>query len=207
MAHQHSSEVILVPADNFDRVALFLSKLFSPLFGFIAGYGIAVFAAEHPSTAFRWAGLSMLIQIMPVLVLYRFRLRQGRYSDPDMSRRSDRNEVYLLGGASMLTAVAVLRYYGAPLAITQLALDFFLIGALCGVVNVWWKISMHASAIAAVATIATMQSRSLGIVLWLTAAAVAWARLHTRNHTPGQVAAGTVLATVVVYAVHRYMVL
>jgi membrane-associated phospholipid phosphatase len=143
---------------------------------------------------------------MPVLVLYRFRMRQGRYSDPDMSRRSDRNEVYALGAVSMLTAVVVMRYYGAPLAIVQLALDFFLIGAVCGVVNVWWKISMHASAIAAVATIATMQSRSLGIVLWLTAAAVAWARLHTRNHTPGQVAAGTILATVVVYAVHRYMV-
>ncbi|MFM2033110.1 MAG: hypothetical protein RLZZ297_1875 [Chloroflexota bacterium] len=206
MAQHQSSEVILVPEDNFDRVALFLSKLFSPLFGFLAGYGIAVFAADNPRSALWWAGLSMLIQIMPVLVLYRFRMRQGRYSDPDMSRRSDRNEVYALGAVSMLTAVVVMRYYGAPLAIVQLALDFFLIGAVCGVVNVWWKISMHASAIAAVATIATMQSRSLGIVLWLTAAAVAWARLHTRNHTPGQVAAGTILATVVVYAVHRYMV-
>lgn len=206
MAHHHSSDVILVAEDNFDRVALFLSKFFSPLFGFIAGYGFAVFAAEQPLESLRWAGLSMLIQILPVLVLYRIRLSQGRYSDPDMSRRSDRHEVYLLGGVSMLTAVVVLRYYGAPLAIAQLALDFFLIGAACGVVNVWWKISMHASAIAAVATIATMQSRSLGIVLWLTAAAVAWSRLHTRNHTPGQVAAGTVLATVVVYAVHRFMV-
>jgi hypothetical protein len=35
---------------------------------------------------------------------------------------------------------------------------------------------MHASAIAAVATIATLQSRSLGAVFWCIVVAVAWSR-------------------------------
>ena len=206
MAHHNStSDVMLVPTERIDRIALFLSKFFSPLFGFIGGYSIAVLGAEEPRVVLRWAVLAMCMQIVPVLILYRIRLRQGRYSDPDMSKRSDRTEVYILGAVSMLTAVLVLGYYGAPASITQLATSFFVIGAACGVINAWWKISMHASAIAAVATIATMQSRSLGIVFWMVVAAVAWSRLHTRNHTAGQVAAGTVLATMVVYVVHRYI--
>ncbi|MFM2308204.1 MAG: hypothetical protein RLY87_324 [Chloroflexota bacterium] len=206
MAHTNpTSDVMLVPTDNIDRIALLLSKIFSPLFGFIGGYSIAVLGAEDQRAVLGWALLAMSIQIVPVLILYRIRLRQGRYSDPDMSKRSDRTEVYILGAVSMLTAVLVMRYYGAPASITQLAASFFCIGAACGVINVWWKISMHASAIAAVATIATMQSRSLGIVFWMVVAVVAWSRLHTRNHTPGQVAAGTILATMVVYVVHRYI--
>ena len=169
MAHSKiPSDVMLVPADNLDRIALFLSKLFSPLFGFIGGYTVVVLAAQDQRAVLGWAMLSMGIQIIPTLILYRM-------------------------------------YYGAPASITQVALSFFLIGAACGVINVWWKISMHASAIAAVATIATMQSRSLGMVFWMVVAMVAWSRLRTRNHSSGQVAAGTVLATMVVYVVHRYI--
>ncbi len=206
MAHSKiPSDVMLVPADNLDRIALFLSKFFSPLFGFIGGYSVVVFVAEDQRAVLGWAMLSMGIQIIPTLILYRIRLSQGRYSDPDMSKRTDRNEVYILGAVSMLTAVLVMGYYGAPASITQVALSFFLIGAACGVINVWWKISMHASAIAAVATIATMQSRSLGMVFWMVVAMVAWSRIRTRNHSSGQVTAGTVLATMVVYVVHRYI--
>jgi membrane-associated phospholipid phosphatase len=51
-----------------------------------------------------------------------------------------------------------------------------------------------------------MQSRSLGAVFWLIVLAVAWSRLHTRNHTRGQVIAGTLLATTVVYVMYRYIV-
>ena len=46
MAHHNtSSDVMLVPTERIDRIALFLSKFFSPLFGFIGGYSIAVLAA------------------------------------------------------------------------------------------------------------------------------------------------------------------
>jgi len=100
----------------------------------------------------------------------------------------------------------VLSVYNAPASVLALAASFLAIAVLCGIVNIWWKISMHASSIAAVATIATMQSRSLGAVFWLIVLAVAWSRLHTRNHTRGQVVAGTVLATTVVYVMYRYIV-
>ena len=46
MAHHNtSSDVMLVPIERIDRIALFLSKFFSPLFGFIGGYSIAVLGA------------------------------------------------------------------------------------------------------------------------------------------------------------------
>jgi len=132
-------------------------------------------------------------------------LRQGRLSDPEMSNRKERNEAYLLGGISMTIALGVLIYAEAPTSIVALAASFLLVAVLSGIVNVWWKISMHASAIAAVATLATMQSRSLGAVFWVLVVLVAWSRLHTRNHTLGQVIAGTICAATVVYLVYRFI--
>ena len=70
MAHHNStSDVMLVPTERIDRIALLLSKFFSPLFGFIGGYSIAVLGAEEPRVVLRWAVLAMCMQIVPVLIL------------------------------------------------------------------------------------------------------------------------------------------
>lgn len=198
--------VMLEAQDGRDRLALGLSKYVSPFSALVTGHILAAIAVGNARVGWGWSVLSLLIQLMPAMALYRIRLRQGRYSDPDMSRRSDRNEMYIVGGISLLTSVVVLYLADAPAPVLALAISYTLIAVASGVVNMWWKISMHASAIAAVATLATMQSRSLGAVFWLIVLAVAWSRLHTRNHTRGQVVAGTLLATTVVYVMYRYIV-
>jgi len=206
MAHQNAPTGIMLEAhDTRDRIALFLSKYFSPLFAFIAGQIIAILNAPVLMEGVRWSLIGVTIQLLPVMVLYEIRLRQGRLSDPEMSNRKERNEAYLLGGISMTIALGVLIYAEAPASIVALAASFLLVAVLSGIVNVWWKISMHASAIAAVATLATMQSRSLGAVFWVLVVLVAWSRLHTRNHTLGQVTAGTICAATVVYLVYRFI--
>ncbi len=198
--------VMLEAQDGRDRLALWLSKVFSPFSALLAGHVFTAISLANPRVGWGWSALSLAMQLLPAMMLYRLRMRQGRYSDPDMSRRSDRNEMYVVGGISLVTSVVVLYLADAPAPVLALALSYTAIAIVSGVVNIWWKISMHASAIAAVATLATMQSRSLGAVLWVLVVAVLWARLHTRNHTLGQVIAGTILATTVVYGVLRYIV-
>jgi membrane-associated phospholipid phosphatase len=204
--HSNAPTGVMVEAhDGRDRIALFLSKYFSPVFAFVVGQILAVLNSPDLKSAVQWTVIGVLIQLGPVMIWYQVRMRQGRLSDADMSNRTERNEAYLLGGVSMTIALGVLAYAGAPLAVVALAASFLLIAVLSGITNIWWKISMHASAIAAVATLATMQSRSLGAAFWVLVVLVNWSRLHTRNHTLGQVTAGTVLAAAVVYVVHRFL--
>ncbi|MBM4414383.1 MAG: phosphatase PAP2 family protein [Chloroflexi bacterium] len=204
--NHHTPGVMLEAQDGRDRLALGLSKHISPFSSLVAGHVIAAVAVGDARVGWAWSVLSLLIQLLPAMTLYRIRMRQGRYSDPDMSRRSDRNEMYVVGGISLLTSVVVLYLANAPAPVLALAVSYTVIAVASGVVNMWWKISMHASAIAAVATLATMQLRSLGAVMWVLVVAVLWARLHTRNHTLGQVVAGSILATTVVFGVFRYIV-
>jgi membrane-associated phospholipid phosphatase len=49
---------------------------------------------------------------------------------------------------------------------------------------------MHAAGMAALCTVALLYAGPLGVALWGVAAAVGWARVRTRNHTPLQVLAG-----------------
>jgi membrane-associated phospholipid phosphatase len=77
------------------------------------------------------------------------------------------------------------------------------LGLIGGVVNLFWKISAHSTAVASAATIALLYSPALGIVLWVCALLVGWARVRTRNHTPMQVLAGFCSATVVVLVVFQ----
>ena len=200
-------EIMIEARSTRDRVALAVSKYFSPLTAALVGNLMAAYAVEQGfATGIKWVLITLAIQILPVALLYEIRIAQGKITDPEISHRKERNEAFLMGSLTMSVAVIVLSVYNAPASVLALAASFLAIAVLCGIVNIWWKISMHASSIAAVATIATMQSRSLGAVFWLIVLAVAWSRLHTRNHTRGQVVAGTVLATTVVYVMYRYIV-
>jgi hypothetical protein len=115
--------VMLEAQDGRDRLALGLSKYVSPFSALVTGHILAAIAVGNARVGWGWSVLSLLIQLMPAMALYRIRLRQGRYSDPDMSRRSDRNEMYIVGGISLLTSVVVLYLADAPAPVLALAIS------------------------------------------------------------------------------------
>jgi membrane-associated phospholipid phosphatase len=106
--------------------------------------------------------------------------------------------MYLVGTTSVLATVLVLVLASAPLPVLALTVGILVLGILCGVINLFWKISMHAVAIAMLATVGVLYSATLGALLWLCALAVGWARVRTRNHTTLQVIAGLVVAAAII---------
>lgn len=145
-----------------------------------------------------WALACTFMQVVPPTVFFTIRLRQGAYTDDDVSVRSQRNELYLFGLGNVLIGTAVLSLFGAPLPFIAMFAGAAAINVLAWIINLYWKISVHAASIGSVATIASLYSRPLGLLLWLSALALGWARVRTRNHTPAQVAAGIGLASVCV---------
>ncbi|NJN68787.1 MAG: phosphatase PAP2 family protein [Chloroflexaceae bacterium] len=70
-----------------------------------------------------------------------------------------------------------------------------------GLINLFWKISAHATAVAMLATVTVVYTPFLGLLLWVCALAVGWSRVRTRNHTPLQVTAGLGLTSTIVIGV------
>jgi len=176
-----------------------MSQLFHPilmnLLSFlIVGYG----ALGTHASGLRWAAVCILALVLPPTLFYYIRRRQGIYSDDDVSVREQRNELYLFGFVWTLIATLGLVWLGAPRAFLALMLCALGLGLIGGLVNLFWKISAHATAIASTAMIALLYWRPLGLLLWLCALMVGWARVRTRNHTPWQVLAGCGSATLVV---------
>jgi len=177
-------------------LARMLSQIFNPIFVTIASYLLIGFQTPG-ETGLIWAGGIIAIQALPSAAYYLVRLRQGAFSDADVSVRHERNELYLFGTVAVLATIGLLLAFDAPRPFLALTVGMLGLGIICGLVNLSWKISMHGAAIGALATVALLYSNVLGMALWACAVAVAWARVRTRNHTPRQVLAGFVAAAAV----------
>jgi membrane-associated phospholipid phosphatase len=182
-------------------LARWLSIVFNPLFAGVAAYLVVGFyAPAGGANGPVWAGAALVLQVIPPLMFYLVQLRRGAFSDPDVSVREERNQLYVIGSASVLLALAAMVLLGAPRPLVALSVGTLALGVTCGLINLSWKISMHAAGMGSLATVALLYAGTLGLVLWAIGAVVGWARVRTRNHTPLQVLAGFFASTTILAA-------
>jgi membrane-associated phospholipid phosphatase len=203
-----------IPHDAYENQALdrrsyalaqVLSQVFHPVLLNISAFLLVGYAAlSTPTEGLKWAGICILVLVLPPTIFYTIRLRQGAYADEDVSVREQRNELYLFGLIWAVIVTVLLFYFGAPQPFLGLLVCALLFALINGGINLFWKISGHATAIAATATLALLYSPPLGAVLWACAALVGWARVRTRNHTPMQVLAGFCSAACVILLVFQF---
>jgi len=142
--------------------------------------------------------------VIPPTAFYTIRLRQGAYGDEDVSIRQQRNELYVFGFVWLVVASAALIPLGLPYALLAVLVVALTQGVIGGIINLFWKISVHAASVATAATVAIVYMRTLGIILWICAVAVGWARVRTNNHTPLQVLMGFLIAATTVFVVFQF---
>jgi membrane-associated phospholipid phosphatase len=186
-------------------LARWLSQVFHPILLNISSFLIVGYAAlSTPVAGLKWAAISILVLLVPPTLFYTIRLRQGALADEDVSVREQRNELYLFGFIWALIALPVLPYIGAVRPLWAMTICGLLLGLIIGGINLFWKISAHATSIAGTAMIALLYAPALGAVLWFCAILVGWARVRTRNHTPLQVLGGFCSAVAVILVVFQY---
>lgn len=183
-----------------------VSQILHPLFlSILSLFVIGFFAVARQPAGLLWAMLTAGLQVIPLTLFYTLRLRQGAYTDEDVSNRHQRNELYLFALFTALISLALLLALGAPLPVIALLLSALLLNILSWLINLFWKISVHSAAMGSCTVIALLYSRPLGILLAVCALALGWARVRTRNHSPGQVLAGLSLAAACVLLVFAAM--
>jgi membrane-associated phospholipid phosphatase len=135
------------------------------------------------------------------MTFFLFRLKQGAYSDEEVSNRHQRNELYLFTFVMSLVSIGFLLLIGAPLPFIVLLIAGTTLNVSSWIINFFWKISIHSATAAMCATVALIYSLPLGMVLWVGALAVGWSRIRTKNHTFLQVVAGLALATAIILSI------
>lgn len=184
-----------------------LSRIFHPILLNITMFIIVGYAGlSSIRSGMLWAGVCILVQVLPPTLFYTSQARQGAYSDEDVSIRQQRNGLYMVSLATTIVGTAIMIPFGLPRPFLALLVGAALMAIIAGGINLFWKISVHGATIAATAMVALQYSLALGLFFWLCALAVGWARVRTHNHTPLQVLAGFGVAVVVVQTMFTVLV-
>lgn len=140
---------------------------------------------------------ALFVCILPlayVLVL----IKLGRVTDHHVSDRRQRPALLLLALISVLAGLVVLQVIKGPVSVSLMIIA--LIGgiAVLAVVSAFWKMSGHASAIAAAAVIVVLMFGPAWLPLLVIVLAVGWSRVVLRAHTLAQVVAGSLFGGTVI---------
>ncbi len=173
-----------------DRVALVISQVGSPpMLSVLAITGVAARMAD--ARAWLLSGMFVTLAVIFPLAYLIWLLRRGHVGDLDVQRREQRVRPMLFTLACGGLGWAALALTSAPrplLALTG-ALWLQMAAALC--ITLRWKISIHCSA---AATVATVVGFVAGTPLLLAGVPmVAWSRLRLGRHTLAQALAGSAL--------------
>lgn len=182
-----------VTQDRSYRWGQFISQLFHPMMNGIAAFfviGLLGQTGVDFAHMLRWIAIAIIVMLTPSMVYFRSRLRRGDFSDDDVSLRSERHKLYIVSLVSIIAGSVILAALHIPPAFLRLMAASVGIVVTCGLVNLVWKISVHAASVGMLATLLTLFGGGLGASFWLVAGAVGWARMRTGNHTIWQVLAG-----------------
>ena len=196
-----------VKQDKAYRIGRRLSQIFHPITNGIASF-LVVGAYAGDFIDARLLGLSWALTVIALIVLpptlyFYFRLFRGHYSDDDVSERNQRHGLYFFALGSVLLATLALYALSVPLVFLRLIGATIGITVLCMLINFVYKVSVHSASIATLAALTTHYMVPLGIVFWLVATALGWARIRTGNHTIGQVLTGWSIAAICIFLALR----
>jgi membrane-associated phospholipid phosphatase len=184
------------------QFARLISTVLSPIVVSIPAM-LMVVLYHQDSSSFFFGGIALLfLSIGPTLYIL-VGLALGKFSDFDVTIRSQRTGPFLFGISSALIGFFVLQSNHAPKHLTTILLGTVLIGLILMITTFWWKISIHASSLSAALTLLAVLYGRVILPAFLLLALVCWSRVVLKRHTLAQVTAGallTMVATLLLFA-------
>lgn len=154
-------------------------------------------SASSTSSGIVAAGIAVFVGTAPPLVYLLWGVRRGHWANHHVPDREHRKGPLLVALVSVLTALALLLILGAGRELVAL------IGAMIAgltvslVISQFWKMSIHSGVAAGTAVILMMIFGVAAAVAWPFVGLVAWSRVRLGDHTPAQVAVGSIVGAAV----------
>ncbi|MGC5054755.1 phosphoesterase PA-phosphatase [Micromonospora sp. DT48] len=181
------------------RLARVVTEVFAPA---LLAAVMPVVVALHTTAPAVGPGLgwalvgALFCSVIPNSLIW-WGVRRGRLSDHHIRVREQRRTPLVYGLVSVLVGLALLIGFRAPRPVIAMVVVMFGLGLAVTLVNLVWKLSIHAAVAAGSGAVLVIV---FGAKLLLAAPAVVlvgWSRVVLRDHTVGQVIAGTVAGLVV----------
>jgi membrane-associated phospholipid phosphatase len=149
--------------------------------------------------------------LIPFMILVRLK-RSKSVDSMDVNIREDRHRPFMYGLLSMGAGLVCFQYLPLQHGLIYIILCMISINntTIAAIINLKWKISVHAMAMSTTATVLyflsgpitlgwpgnTTNSILLMVILGIIILVVQWSRIKLEMHTPSQVVAGTLLAII-----------
>ncbi len=151
--------------------------------------------------AIKWSLISVAASILPVFGVIFYLVRSQRLESSFINVRKQRTKIYLLAGVCAGVGYIILSYLGAPKELIATFVAGFSAVVVFMCVNFLWKISLHTALIAASVTVLVILYGSIAAVTVVLVPLIAWSRIELKHHSLAQVAAGVLLAALIVVVV------
>lgn len=182
--------VALVRHDIASVISAVIHPIVFPLVTVIV-IGLAATQNNIMATAL-YAIFAVLLTALPVALVVYVQVKRGKWSDLDVSQRTQRYTLYPL----TLVCLGLLAYLywriHAPVAAIKSVFTLVLANVINGIINLYWKVSAHATTAAACSTLLWQYSvgHTWGPPATIGAVLVGWSRVELKRHTTGQVLVG-----------------
>jgi membrane-associated phospholipid phosphatase len=154
--------------------------------GRLAGVGWGLFGA-------------LFAAVIPVLFI-KLGIKRGTWADRHLGVRQQRLVVLVFIICSVTTGTLLMGLLGAPSAMVALIAAMVATLVVIMAITFAWKISVHAAVSSGSVAILALTYGPWLLAAYPLVALIGWSRIALRDHTPAQVAAGTVLGAVVAAA-------
>jgi len=149
---------------------------------------------SHESNALLSALLTLFFLSVGPMIYILIGVKTGKFSDVDVSMRSQRTGPFLFSIASSLLGFFVLSTIHGSKNLESVLLITVISGIILMIITFWWKISMHASSLSGAITVLSILYGKVVLPAFLLIILVNWSRVVLRRHTIAQVTAGTLMS-------------
>ena len=185
-----------------ERIASLTSNILNPfLVGLVLILLLSFKSTSSALDAIKWSLISIAASILPVFGVIAYLVRSQKLESTFINVRKQRTKIYLLASVCAGVGWVILYYLEAP---KELIATF--VAGLSAVVvfmsvNFLWKISLHTALISASVTVLVILYGPIATVTVALVPLIGWSRIELKHHSPAQVAAGALLAAVIVVVV------
>lgn len=187
------------------QIANLTSNILNP---FLVSFGVIILlsfeSTSSVSDAIKWSLILIAFSILPVFAIIIYLVHSERLEGIFINVRRQRNLIYLLAGACLAVGYIILLYLGAPIILVAAFVAGLSAILVFMSINLLWKISIHTAFAAASVTVLTILYGSTGALTVMLVPPVAWARIELEHHSIAQVAAGALLAALIVVVVFHF---
>ncbi len=155
---------------------------------------VSFYQARSVVSALAYASLALLFLSIGPFGYVLVGVRLGKLSDVDVSRRNERTGPFIFGLISVCLGWLVMVLIHAPAILVTCLIITAVSGLVMLLTTLRWKISIHASSLAGVATMLTVLYGAVMLPTFGLLILVNWSRVVLRRHTIGQVITGSLLS-------------